>query len=127
MSDYTIINLEDVPDSAAAHGLTFGEVRFPRELAGAQRTGFAHQRIFAHEQQSFGHRHGEAEEVYFVVSGSGRAKLDGEIRELRAHDILRVAPNVMRCFAAGPDGMEILVFGARSAGDGEMVAGYWDD
>ena len=35
MSDYTIINLEDVPDSAPGHGLTFGEVRFPRELAGS--------------------------------------------------------------------------------------------
>ncbi len=127
MSDYTIINLEDVPDSAPGHGLTFGEVRFPRELAGAQRTGFAHQRIFPGAEQSFGHRHGEAEEVYYVVSGSGRAKLDGEIRELRAHDIVRLAPPVMRSFAAGPDGMELLVFGARTGGDGEMVAGYWDD
>ena len=38
MSGYTIINLEDVPDAAAKRGLTFGEVRFPTELAGAQRT-----------------------------------------------------------------------------------------
>ena len=90
MSDYTIVDLEDVPDAAAKHGLTFGEVRFPRELAGAQQTGFAHQRISPGAQQSFGHRHAEAEEVYFVVSGSGRAKLDGEVRELATHDILRV-------------------------------------
>ena len=127
MSDYTIINLQDVPDAAAKRGLTFGEVRFPTELAGAQRTGFAHQRILPDAQQSFGHRHGEAEEVYFVVSGSGRAKLDGEVRALATHDIVRVAPAVTRSFAAGPEGMEILAFGARTGGDGEIVPGYWED
>ena len=126
MSDYTIINLTDVPNMAPTHGLTFGEVRFPRELAGAQQTGFGHQRIFPGEQQSFGHRHEQAEEIYFVIAGSGRAKLDGEVRELATHDVLRVAPAVTRAFAAGPDGLELLSFGPRCAGDGQLVQGYWD-
>jgi mannose-6-phosphate isomerase-like protein (cupin superfamily) len=127
MSDYTIINLADVPDSAPAYGLSFGEVRFPRELAGADRTGFGHVRIFPGEQQSFGHRHEQAEEVYFVLAGSGAAKLDGEIRELATHDIVRLAPTVTRAFAAGSEGLELLVFGTRCEGDGELVPGYWDD
>jgi mannose-6-phosphate isomerase-like protein (cupin superfamily) len=126
MSDYTIINLEDVPDSAPSSGLTFAEVRFPTELAGAEHTGFAHQRYYPNERQPFGHRHGEAEEVYFVIAGSGRAKLDGEVRELAANDILRIAPQVTRSFAAGPDGMELIVFGARRRGDGELVPDYWE-
>jgi len=42
MSDYTITNLAEVDDSAAARGLDFGSARFPREMVGAERTGFAH-------------------------------------------------------------------------------------
>jgi mannose-6-phosphate isomerase-like protein (cupin superfamily) len=126
MSDYTIINLEDVPDSAPGSGLGFAEVRFPTEAVGAKRTGFAHQRYRPGERQPFGHRHEEAEEVYFVISGSGRVKLDGEVRDLAANDILREAPEVVRSFAAGPDGMELIVFGPRRRGDGELVADYWD-
>jgi mannose-6-phosphate isomerase-like protein (cupin superfamily) len=126
MSDYTITNLNDVEDSAAAAGLSFGVVRFPREALGCQQTGLAHQLYFPGRRQSFGHRHTEAEEVYYVIAGSGRVKLDDGVHDLKAQDLLRVAPQVMRSFEAGPDGLEMLVFGARHAGDGEVVQGYWD-
>ena len=75
----------------------------------------------------FGHRHGNHEEVYLVLSGSGRAKLDGEAHELKQWDALRVASPVTRGFAAGPDGMEILVIGFGEGGDAEMVDGYMDE
>jgi hypothetical protein len=52
-----------------------------------------------------------AEEIYVVLAGSGRINLDGEIVELRPLDAIRVAPEVARAFEAGPDGLEILVFG----------------
>jgi mannose-6-phosphate isomerase-like protein (cupin superfamily) len=127
MSDYTILNLDDVEDRAPGFGITFGEVRFPRTDLGATETGFGVQRIFAGERQSFGHRHQQAEEIYLVLSGSGAVKLDDEVRDLRAHDIVRVAPAVMRCFQAGPEGMEILAFGAHHERDGETVADFWQD
>ncbi len=126
MSDYTITNLDDVEDAAAKGGLDFGVVRFPRTSVGAQRTGFAHQRIHPGSRQPFGHRHHQAEEIYFVISGSGEVKLDGEVHGLRARDMVRIAPAVMRAFAAGPDGLELLVFGDHHENDGEMVQGYWD-
>jgi len=126
MSDYTITNLAEVDDSAAARGLDFGSARFPREAVGAERTGFAHITLLPGRQQSFGHRHTEAEEVYFVICGSGAIKLDDGIHELRAQDIVRIAPAVTRSFRGGPDGMEVLAFGARVAGDGELVEGFWD-
>ena len=61
----------------------------------------------------WGHRHREQEEVYVVVAGSGRAKLDEEIIEVGAWGVLRVAPAVVRSFEAGPDGMDVICIGGR--------------
>ncbi len=126
MSDYTITNLDKVDDSAGARKLDFGSVRFPREMVGAERTGFAFITLLPGKHQSFGHRHQEAEEVYFVVTGSGAIKLDDGVHELRTHDFVRLAPSVTRSLQGGPDGMDVLVFGARHGGDGELVEGFWE-
>jgi len=126
MSDYTIINLDDVENAAAKFGIP-GSARFPRKAVEAERTGFAHLQLPAGIRQSFGHRHTDAEEVYLVISGSGAVKLDDDVRDLRSRDILRVAPAVTRCFEAGPDGLELLAFGQHHEGDGELVQGYWQD
>jgi mannose-6-phosphate isomerase-like protein (cupin superfamily) len=77
----------------------------------------------------FGHRHKQEEETYVVVSGSGRVKLDDEIVELEQWDAVRVASGTMRCFEAGPDGAEIIAFGALGLGadDVEMTQGWWSD
>jgi uncharacterized cupin superfamily protein len=125
-SSYTHINLEAVEDSAAGHGFgETGEARFPAEQLGARRTGLSHHRLRPGRRQSFGHRHEEAEEVYVVIAGSGRVKLDDEVRELVALDAVRVAPPVARCFEAGDDGLELLAVGARHPGDGEILPGWW--
>lgn len=122
------LNLLDVEDQAVGYGLgDTQEARFPFEAIGAQRTGFGHQRVLPGKRQAFAHRHDEAEEIYVVLSGSGRVKLDDEIVELRALDALRVAPKVTRQFEGGPDGIEFLSFGARHQGDGEMITGWWTD
>ena len=78
-------------------------------------------------RQPFGHKHDKAEEVYVVIAGSGRVKLDDEIVDLGKHDAVRVAPGVMRSFEAGSNGMEMLAFGARHDNDGEVVQGWWAD
>lgn len=123
---YTHVNLEAVEDSAAKHGFgETGEARFATGDLGAQRTGVSFHRLKPGRRQSFGHRHEQAEEVYVVVAGSGRVKLDDEVRELVALDAVRVAPPVTRCFEAGDDGMEVLAVGARHAGDGEILPGWW--
>lgn len=125
---YTIKNLEAVEDIAAKHGLEeLGEARFAREDLGAQSTGVSHQRLRPHRRQQFGHRHETAEEIYLVLSGSGRIKLDDEILPIERMDAIRVAPQTMRAFEAGPDGLELLVFGPHAEGDGSMVTGWWSD
>jgi mannose-6-phosphate isomerase-like protein (cupin superfamily) len=127
-ADYTHKSLEDVKDSAPEFG--YGdrqEARFATGDLEAESTGVAHLRVKPGMRQGFAHRHDEAEEIYVVVSGAGRVKLDDEIVELRALDALRVAPGVTRQFEGGPDGIELIVFGSRHEGDGEIFPGWWDD
>ena len=74
------------------------------------------------------HRHREQEEVYVVVAGAGRAKLDDEIVELSAWDVLRVAPGVVRSFQADPEGLDVICIGGRKpeGGDAERFEDFWD-
>lgn len=89
--------------------------------------GPANQRLRPGKRQQFDHRHDQAEEVYVVLAGSGRMKLDEEIVEVSKLDAIRVSPETMRAFEAGEEGLEILVFSQHFAKDGEMVAGWWSD
>jgi mannose-6-phosphate isomerase-like protein (cupin superfamily) len=63
------------------------------------------------------HTHATQEEVYVVVRGSGRMKLDDEIVELEEWDAVRVPPGTWRGYEAGPEGLEILVIGAPNLGE----------
>ncbi len=120
------VNIETVEDSAAKHGFgEMGESRFPTGDLGAQRTGLAFHRLRPGRRQLFGHRHDAAEEVCVVIGGSGRVKLGDDVVELAARDALRIDPAVVRCFEAGDDGLELLVFGPRHEGDGEILPGWW--
>jgi mannose-6-phosphate isomerase-like protein (cupin superfamily) len=126
MSAFTIQNLRDVEDSAPKFGFQESqEARFARGALEAESTGLAFHRVKPGKRQAFGHRHVDAEEVYVVVSGSGRIRLDDDIREIGVLDAIRVAPTVMRAFEAGAEGLELLAFGPHHDGDGEVVPGFW--
>lgn len=125
---YTHKRVTDIEDSAPHFGLAdLQEVRFANEDLETEHTGFTHHRIAPDTRPPFAHRHQRAEEVYVVVSGSGRAKLGDDVVELASLDALRVAPTVTRAFEAGPDGLELLAFGPRHEGDGEVVEDWWID
>jgi quercetin dioxygenase-like cupin family protein len=121
VSRYTIRNLTEIEDVAPRFGFdTVQEARFPWRSLEARDTGLAYHRIKP-GQRGKAHRHRQAEEIYVVIGGSGRASLDGEIVELRELDALRLAPEVARAFEAGPDGLELLVFGPHHERDGEFL------
>ena len=125
---YAKKNLRDIEDSAAKHGLSdHQEARFPAGELGAEQTGLNYLTVKPGRREAFAHRHRQAEELYVVLAGSGRVKLDDELVELTPLDIVRVSPGTARSFEAGPDGLEVLIFGARTQGDGEMVADFWVD
>lgn len=112
--DYSIKNLREVQDMAPKFGFAeVQEARFPREDLSAE--------TIPGKRQAFAHRHEQAEEVYVVLRGEGRVKLDEQVLDVRPMDAIRVAPPVARAFEAGPDGLELLVFGPRHESDGEIV------
>ena len=128
MARYTHKNLSEVNDSAPGFG--FGEVgaiRFAKDDLGAERTGVTHMKLNPGQRMPFGHKHDQAEEIYVVIAGSGRMKLDDEIVEIVELDAIRVSPEVGRGFEAGPEGISFLAMGARHDGDGELLQDWWTD
>ena len=131
LMSYTIKNLEEVEDSAPKFG--FGqtqEARFARTDLEAERTGLSFHRVLCGQQQGFAHRHEKAEEIYVVLRGTGRVKLDDDVHEIRPLDAIRVEPHVARAFEAGHDEpLEILAFGPHEPDDrGEILSDgdFWE-
>lgn len=123
---YTLKNLREVANVAAEHGITEQEARFPREDLEVESLGIGLITVKPGERQPFAHRHDKAEEVYVVLRGGGRIKLDDEVVELSEMDAIRLSPGVTRMAEAGRDGLELLAFGPRHKGDAEIVQGFWD-
>jgi len=130
VAGYTIVNLREVEDMAPRFGLSPGlESRFARRPLGLERSGISHFRIAPDFRMPFGHRHREQEEVYLVLGGTLRVKVEDEVVELGPLDAIRVAPETMRSFEAGVEGAEVLAFGAPSDEnrDAEPTPGWWTD
>ncbi len=128
MSRFSTVNLLDVEDSMGER-LPGVEGRFGRKHLDSRDLGVSHFRYAANLRSPMAHSHREQEEAYVVVAGSGRVLLDDEVHELRLWDAVRVAPEVVRAFEAGPDGLDIIaVGGPRPAdGDGEVGVAAWPD
>jgi mannose-6-phosphate isomerase-like protein (cupin superfamily) len=128
MSSFATVNLLEVDDSVGerAPGI---EGRFARKYLESRDLGDSLFRYAANLRSPMAHSHREQEEAYVVVAGSGRVLLDGEVQELREWDVVRVAPEVVRAFEAGPDGLDIIAVGGPKPadGDGVMGAAAWPD
>jgi mannose-6-phosphate isomerase-like protein (cupin superfamily) len=128
VSNWKIVNLLDVDDRAA--GRTEGlEARMARNDLESRDVGVSLFRYGPNFRNPISHHHREQEEAYVVVSGSGRVRLDDEIRDVRQWDVIRVAPEVLRAFEGGPDGLEVVAVGGPrpESGDGEMTDVPWPD
>jgi mannose-6-phosphate isomerase-like protein (cupin superfamily) len=125
---YTHKNLKEIDSSSGAMAPDF-EIRFARSQIDSEHLGVSLMTYAPGYRPPIAHHHGEQEEAYVVISGSGRVKLDDEIVDLAKWDVLRVAPAVIRSFEAGPDGMEIIAIGADrpEGGDGKIVRDWWVD
>jgi mannose-6-phosphate isomerase-like protein (cupin superfamily) len=130
MTEYTVKNLREIENQAPKFGLAPDlEARFATVPLESEQTGLSYQRLAPNFRIPFGHKHQKQEEVYVLVSGSGRIKLDDEIVELRQWDAVRIPKETMRCLEAGPEGAELVAFGAPNTGpqDAEMTPGWWSD
>jgi quercetin dioxygenase-like cupin family protein len=128
MSNWTIVNLLDVEDTAAGR-LDGLEARMARKNLESRDLGVSLFRYAPNLRNPMSHSHGEQEEAYVIVNGSGRVRLDDEVRDVRQWDILRVAPEVVRAFEAGPEGMDVVAVGGPKpeGGDGVLVESPWPD
>jgi len=131
VADFTIKNLaEDVDDAAPKFDMSPAiEAHFARADLGAESMGISFQRLAPNARVPFGHKHARQEEIYVVVEGSGRVKLDDEVRDIQQWDAVRVGPDTMRAFEGGPDGIALVVVGApfEGANDPEMVPNWWPE
>jgi mannose-6-phosphate isomerase-like protein (cupin superfamily) len=124
---------EDVGDVGANFdGAPDLEFRLATKALELEQSGLGFQRIPPNYRFPYGHTHQRQEEVYVVLRGSGRMKLDDEIVELREWDAVRVAPGTWRGYEAGPEGLEIFVIGAPNLGenprdDVEGRRDWWTD
>jgi mannose-6-phosphate isomerase-like protein (cupin superfamily) len=133
VTGYTVVNLMDVEDQAPKFGYAPNiQARFAGRDLGLENSGISPQRYAPNFRQPFGHSHKAQEELYVIVAGSGRLKLDDEILDVRQWDAVRIPPEVTRCVEAGPGGIEVLCFGAPRVGDSpaedvEPAPNWWTD
>ena len=121
MPDYTLVNLMEL-DNRAQEGGSTTDARFARDAIESEHIGLSHIKYKPGKRSARAHSHKQQEEVYLVLSGSGQVKLDDEIRDVRAWDVVRVAPKTFRGFSAGPDGLELIAIGSDrpEGGDGRL-------
>ena len=130
MADYNVTNLrEDVENSAPKFDMPDGmEARFARRPIEGKTLGISLFTLEPNFRIPFGHKHPNQEEVYVVVSGSARIKIEDEIVELKQWDAVRIGKDTMRNMEGGPEGAEYIAFGAGTdPTDAEMKPGWWSD
>jgi quercetin dioxygenase-like cupin family protein len=128
MTDYAIVNLLEIDDSVEGR-LPGLEGRFSRKYLASRDLGISHWRYAPNTRNPGGHSHREQEEAYVVVAGSGRVRLDDEVRDIVQWDVIRVAPAVVRAFESGPDGLDLIAVGGPKPeeGDGVPSDAPWPD
>lgn len=110
-----IVNRHDIPSRPAEAG----DIRFQRRRlgakAGAQQIGLSLFEVPPGARQMPVHQHGDEEEIFFVLGGSGLSWQDGEACAIGAGDtIVHPAGGKPHTLLAGDDGLELLAFGSGS-------------
>jgi quercetin dioxygenase-like cupin family protein len=128
VGQYAKVDLRELEDSAVAYGVEGIEVRFSKRALDCTVGAVSLQRLAPGARSPWGHRHERQEELYVILAGEGWMNLDGELIDVRPWDAIRVAPGTMRAFEAGPDGLELLAYGAPIAeeSDAKLVPGWWN-
>jgi uncharacterized cupin superfamily protein len=129
MGSYTKQNLREVENQAPNFGMPEElEARFARTALGGETLGLSLMKLAPGFRIPFGHKHVTQEEVYVVVRGSARIKVEDEVVELGEWDAIRFDKDTMRAVEAGSDGVEFIAFGAgEDPREVEMVQQSWSD
>ena len=130
MSEFQIVRLDEVPDWLGDYP---GEMRGITYAIGAEQVALTHRRMPQHtgSKGSYGHRHKEQEELYFVLSGKLQFKFGDEVVEVGKHEAVRVPPGTWRgVWNNEPEDAELIIVSKRvddPMGDVETVDGFWPE
>jgi mannose-6-phosphate isomerase-like protein (cupin superfamily) len=129
MADYTHVNLKEIEDQAPKFGMEGLEFRVARSPLELDNSAVSYMRLEPNFRLPFGHTHNQQEELYVLVSGKARLKLGEEVIDLRPFDAVRIPKDTMRNLEGGPEGAEVILFGAPNTGpnDAEMTPDWWTD
>lgn len=125
MSDYTKVNFMDIDYGGGEES----QGRFSRKFLDSRDLGVTYWKYAPNFKSKNAHSHREQEEVYTVIAGSGKMLLNDKVEELKQWDVVRVAPETVRAFQAGPDGLELIIAGGPKpeGGDGVRAKADWPD
>lgn len=124
MSDYSKVNLQEIESSSKNDDI---KMRFSRKFIDSRDLGVTLATYAPNFKAKMAHSHTVQEEAYVVVRGSGSILLNTEVVELKLWDVVRVAPEVVRAFEAGPDGLDVIAVGGPKpeGGDGVIHDPEW--
>jgi uncharacterized cupin superfamily protein len=84
------------------------------DAAGTEKVGVNRVRIDPGRLSTPPHSHGASEEIVFVLAGSGLSWQDEQTYEIGPGDcIVHLADHEEHTLRAGPDGLEVLIYGTR--------------
>jgi mannose-6-phosphate isomerase-like protein (cupin superfamily) len=128
---YAIRRLHDIPDVLEDYP---GEMRMSSASdLGNEQVAFTWRRMPGQTggKGSYGHRHKSQEEIYFVVSGTLQFKLEDEVFDVTAGNVVRIAPQVARSvWNEGPEDAVLVMCSVKiddPKADVEFVENFWPD
>ena len=131
MADYTIKHLEEVDDVLGDYP---GEMRMMTGALECEQVAFSFRRMPQHTggKGSYGHRHKEQEEIYFVVSGRLLFKLGDDVVEVASGTAVRVPPETWRSvWNDHPEDAELIIVSkvvpGGSRDDAEYLENFWPE
>jgi uncharacterized cupin superfamily protein len=130
MSDYTVVRVQEVENMAEKFDMPW-EMRFLKNPLGTEQVAVSWLRLPPGQGQKgvFGHRHKTQEEVYFVVRGKVKLKLDDDEIEVEGPAAVRIAPETARAVhnESGEDAELLLISNQVEdlREETEQLPGFW--
>jgi mannose-6-phosphate isomerase-like protein (cupin superfamily) len=131
VAGHTVKNLKEIENQGVKFGLDENDIqlRMAKDPLETENCGISYVRLGSGWRTPFGHTHKTQEEIYILVNGSARMKIEDEIVDLKPFTAVRVSPATMRSYEGGPEGAELIVIGTPKTGpgDADTVPGWWSD
>src|SRR2546421_8254958 len=120
MAGFTMHNLKEIENQGVNFGLDENDIqlRMAKDPLECTDCGLTYLRLGPGWRTPFGHNHKTQEEIYVLVNGSARMKIEDEVVEMKPFTAVRVSPEAMRSYEGGSDGAELIVIGAPETGGG---------